>query len=48
MKKDVMLYQDYVPVDKSLFSIAAVHDCGIDVVNYTPYPPNLSIICFPT
>ena len=37
----VMFYQDNAPAHKSVVAVAAVRDCGVELVDHSPYSPAL-------
>ena len=40
--KGVLFHQDNAPAHKSVVAMAAVRDCGIEVVDHPPYSPELA------
>ena len=40
--KGVLFHQDNVPAHKSVVTMAAVHDCGFELVDHPPYSPDLA------
>ena len=48
--KGVLFHQDNAPAHKSAIAMAAVRDCGFQLVDHPPNSPDLakSIFCFPT
>ncbi|KAK3093485.1 hypothetical protein FSP39_016304 [Pinctada imbricata] len=39
--KCVLFHQDNAPVHKSVTAKVAIHDCGFNLIEHTPYPPDL-------
>uniref|UniRef100_A0A3Q0RHJ7 Mos1 transposase HTH domain-containing protein n=1 Tax=Amphilophus citrinellus TaxID=61819 RepID=A0A3Q0RHJ7_AMPCI len=42
LTKGVLFHQDNAPVHKSMVSVAAVCDCGFELVDHPPYSPDLA------
>ena len=42
LTKGVLLHQDNAPAHKSLVAMSAVHDCGFELIDHPPYPPDLA------
>ena len=40
--KGVLFHQDNAPAHKSVVAMAAVHDCGFELVDHPPYSPDLA------
>ncbi|KAK3094644.1 hypothetical protein FSP39_004374 [Pinctada imbricata] len=40
--KGVLLHQDNTPVHKSVTAMAAIHDCGFNLIGHPPYSPDLA------
>ena len=40
--KGVLFHQDNAPTHKSVFPMAAVRDCGFELVDHPPYSPDLA------
>jgi len=38
----MLFHQDNVPAHKSAMALAAVHDCGFQLVKHSPYSPDLA------
>ena len=41
--KGVLFHQDNAPAHKSVVAIAAVSDCGFELVDHPPYSPDLAL-----
>ncbi|KAM9359101.1 uncharacterized protein gal3st2 [Symphorus nematophorus] len=41
LTKGVLIHQDDAPAYKSVVAMAAVHDCGFELVDHPPYSPDL-------
>ncbi|KAK3108393.1 hypothetical protein FSP39_007025 [Pinctada imbricata] len=44
--KGVLFHQDNAPVHKSVTAMAAIHDCGFNLIQYPPYPHDLVLSDF--
>ena len=42
LTKGVLLHQDNVPAHKSLVAMSPVHDCCFELIDHTPYSPDLA------
>ena len=42
LTKEVFFHQDNAPAHTSLVAMATIHDCGIELVSYPPYLPDLA------
>ena len=42
LTKGVLFHQDNAPALKSVVAMAAVHDCGFELVDHPPYSPDLA------
>uniref|UniRef100_A0A3Q0SYF5 Tc1-like transposase DDE domain-containing protein n=1 Tax=Amphilophus citrinellus TaxID=61819 RepID=A0A3Q0SYF5_AMPCI len=42
LTKEVLFHQDNAPAHKSVAVMAAVHDCGFELVDHPPYSPDLA------
>ena len=42
LTKGVLYHQNNVPAHKSVVPMAAVHDCGFELVHYLQYSPDLA------
>ena len=40
--KGVLFHQDNAPAHKSVVAMAAVRDCGFELVDHPPYSPDLA------
>ena len=42
LTKGPLLHQDNAPAHKSVIAMAAVHDCGFELIEHPPYSPDLA------
>ena len=42
LTKGVLFHQDNAPAHKPVVAMAAVHDCGFELVDHPPYSPDLA------
>ena len=42
LTKGVLLHQDNAPAHKAQVAMSAVHDCGFELIDHTPYSPDLA------
>ena len=42
LTKGVLFHQDNAPVHKSVIDMAAIHDCGLKLIEHPPYSPDLA------
>uniref|UniRef100_A0A3Q1F3Z6 Tc1-like transposase DDE domain-containing protein n=1 Tax=Acanthochromis polyacanthus TaxID=80966 RepID=A0A3Q1F3Z6_9TELE len=42
LRRGVLFHQDNAPVHKSVVAMAAIHECGFELVQHPPYCPDLA------
>ncbi|MCU7903102.1 MAG: transposase [Candidatus Thiodiazotropha sp. (ex Lucinoma aequizonata)] len=42
LTKGVLFHQDNAPAHKSVVAMAALHDCGFELIGHPPYSPDLA------
>ena len=42
LTKGMLFHQDNAPVHKSVIAMAAIHDCGLKLIEHPPYSPDLA------